>query len=255
MALDAESAAASLTGLLEQRSMGFADADENSFSALDERTLEIETTAPSPFLRGTLVPPVTALHYREDEDRKGPIGTGPFQTGKITPGDPITTTAYDDYYGDPSKFDELVFKGIPDDTTRTSVIRSGEEVSLILSAGSPSRKQIAEYLQQQFGDIGVDVSLRVLEPASYFDKFINGESNLVLVLQFGYLLNGAVVLEIVFARPGLGRLLLDAIFARDYPIVRGTALVIAVVFVLVNFLVDVAYRYIDPRIDLEGRAP
>lgn len=74
----------------------------------------------------------------------------------------------------------------------------------------------------------------------------------IVGLQFGYLLNGAVIVEIVFQRPGLGRLLIDAIFARDYPIVQGLVLVIAVFFVVSNFLVDVAYRYVDPRITFEG---
>lgn len=292
VSLDAGVAAESLTGLLEERAMGFADVDEKSFTALDPRTLEIETTAPAPFLPGNLAHPVTALQYRGDDAGEGPIGTGPFETGKVTPGEPIVTTAYEDYYGDQPHFDELVFKGIPDDTTRTSTVRAGEvdvgldmptqgydrlkkaeqvtvrtkqqprtvliplniyksptddrtlrlalqwavdqkaivenivggigtpakgpfspilkwsahdslpsygpdldrarelvsqsdydgeEVSLILSSGSPSRKQIAEYLQQRFGEIGVTVSLRILEPASYFDKFINGKSNQVVV--------------------------------------------------------------------------
>ena len=74
----------------------------------------------------------------------------------------------------------------------------------------------------------------------------------IIGLQFGYLLNGAVVVEIVFQRPGLGKLLIDAIFARDYPVVQGLVLVIAVMFVFTNFLVDVTYRYIDPRISFES---
>lgn len=74
----------------------------------------------------------------------------------------------------------------------------------------------------------------------------------IVGLQFGYLLNGAVVVEIVFQRPGLGALLIDAIFARDYPIVQGLVLLIAVIFVLTNFLVDVTYRLIDPRISFES---
>ena len=72
-------------------------------------------------------------------------------------------------------------------------------------------------------------------------------------IQFGYLLNGAVVVEIVFARPGLGKLVIDALFDRDYPVIQATTLVIAALFVGINFLVDVTYRYIDPRIDLERR--
>ena len=74
----------------------------------------------------------------------------------------------------------------------------------------------------------------------------------IVGLQFGYLLNGAVIVEIVFQRPGLGKLLIEAIFARDYPIVQGLVLVIAVLFVTSNLLVDVAYRYIDPRIRFDG---
>ena len=69
-------------------------------------------------------------------------------------------------------------------------------------------------------------------------------------IQFGYLLNGAVVVEIVFARPGLGKLVIDALFDRDYPVIQAATLVIAALFVGINFLVDVTYRYIDPRIDL-----
>ena len=72
-------------------------------------------------------------------------------------------------------------------------------------------------------------------------------------IQFGYLLNGAVVVEIVFARPGLGKLVIDALFDRDYPVIQAATLVIAALFVGINFLVDVTYRYIDPRIDLERR--
>lgn len=74
----------------------------------------------------------------------------------------------------------------------------------------------------------------------------------VVGLQLGYLLNGAVVIEMVFQRPGLGNLLINAIFARDYPVVQGIVLVVAVVFVVTNFAVDIAYRFIDPRISIGG---
>lgn len=76
----------------------------------------------------------------------------------------------------------------------------------------------------------------------------------IVGLQFGYLLNGAVIVEIVFQRPGLGMLLIDAIFARDYPVVQGLVLIIAVMFVFTNFFVDITYRYIDPRISFESEA-
>jgi peptide/nickel transport system permease protein len=67
-------------------------------------------------------------------------------------------------------------------------------------------------------------------------------------LQFGSMLSGAIIVEKVFARPGLGTLLLDAIFERNYPIVQGVVLVIAVIYIGVNLLVDVAYGLADPRI-------
>jgi len=67
-------------------------------------------------------------------------------------------------------------------------------------------------------------------------------------LQFGSLLSGAIIIEKVFARPGLGLTLLDAINERDYPLVQGTVLVIAVIYVVVNIMVDLAYGLADPRI-------
>ena len=70
----------------------------------------------------------------------------------------------------------------------------------------------------------------------------------VIGIQVGYLLGGAVVIEQVFSLPGLGRFLLDAIYTRDYPIVQGGVLFIALVVSLVNLLVDVLYAAVDPRI-------
>jgi peptide/nickel transport system permease protein/oligopeptide transport system permease protein len=70
----------------------------------------------------------------------------------------------------------------------------------------------------------------------------------IIGLQFGTLLGGAVITETVFAWPGIGRLLVDSIGYRDYPVIQGTVLVIAAGFVLTNLLVDVLYAYLDPRI-------
>jgi len=74
----------------------------------------------------------------------------------------------------------------------------------------------------------------------------------IIGLQLSYVLNGAVVIEVVFQRPGLGTLLVDSIFARDYPVVQGVTLLIGVIFVLVNFAVDLTYSRLDPRIALGG---
>lgn len=70
----------------------------------------------------------------------------------------------------------------------------------------------------------------------------------VIGLQFGSLLGGAVVTETVFAWPGVGRLLVDSIFFRDYPVVQGLVLMFGTTFVLMNLFVDILYAYVDPRI-------
>jgi ABC-type dipeptide/oligopeptide/nickel transport system permease component len=67
-------------------------------------------------------------------------------------------------------------------------------------------------------------------------------------LQFGSLLSGAIIIENVFSRPGLGSTLVDAIKERNYPVVQGAVLVIAAIYVAVNMLVDLAYGLADPRI-------
>ena len=70
----------------------------------------------------------------------------------------------------------------------------------------------------------------------------------VFGLQFGNLLAGAVIVETVFSRPGLGRLIVGGILAKDFPLVQGTVLFVAAAYVLINVMVDVAYAYVDPRI-------
>jgi len=72
-------------------------------------------------------------------------------------------------------------------------------------------------------------------------------------VEFGYLLGGAVIVEQIFALPGLGRLTLDAISQRDYALVEGAVLFIAFNFLIVNLLVDLAYVALDPRIRLGSR--
>ncbi|MGH2405842.1 MAG: ABC transporter permease [bacterium] len=70
----------------------------------------------------------------------------------------------------------------------------------------------------------------------------------IVGLDIAYLLGGAVVMETVFARPGLGKLVVDAIYARDYPMVQGAILVFAFGILIVNLLVDLSYALVDPRI-------
>jgi len=73
----------------------------------------------------------------------------------------------------------------------------------------------------------------------------------LLGLQFAQLLGGAVVTETIFAWPGIGRLVVEAIFNRDFPVVQGVVLVVSLIFVAVNVLVDLSYAVLDPRIRTE----
>jgi ABC-type dipeptide/oligopeptide/nickel transport system permease component len=73
----------------------------------------------------------------------------------------------------------------------------------------------------------------------------------VFGLEFGYMLGGAVLTETVFSLPGIGRLMIDGIFQRDYPVVQGAMLLVATTFVLVNLLTDITYAFFDPRIRYE----
>jgi peptide/nickel transport system permease protein len=72
----------------------------------------------------------------------------------------------------------------------------------------------------------------------------------VIGLQVGRLLGGSTVVETIFAWPGVGRLVLEAVYARDYPLLQGAVLFLACTYVVVNLLVDVLYKWLDPRISL-----
>ncbi|MBI4581594.1 MAG: ABC transporter permease, partial [Planctomycetes bacterium] len=70
----------------------------------------------------------------------------------------------------------------------------------------------------------------------------------IVGLQLGAVLGGSIIIEAIFALPGLGKLTVDAIYSRDFPMLQGALLVQSIGFVLVNIVVDVAYAYLDPRI-------
>ncbi len=73
----------------------------------------------------------------------------------------------------------------------------------------------------------------------------------IIGIETGSLLSGAVLTETVFALPGVGTMLVQSILARDYPVVQGFTILIAMIFILVNLIVDLSYAYLDPRIRLE----
>ncbi len=76
----------------------------------------------------------------------------------------------------------------------------------------------------------------------------------VLGLQLGALISGAVITEQIFVIPGFGKLLVDSVFSRDYPVVQGAVLVAVIGYVAVNLLVDLTYSYLNPRIRVAGGA-
>ncbi len=73
----------------------------------------------------------------------------------------------------------------------------------------------------------------------------------VIGMQFGRVLEGAVIVETIFAWPGIGKLLVDSIYARDFAMIQGGVLFVAAIFVTVNLVVDISYTYLDPRIRYE----
>jgi peptide/nickel transport system permease protein len=70
----------------------------------------------------------------------------------------------------------------------------------------------------------------------------------VLGLLIGQVLGGAVVTETVFAWPGVGRLIVDAVYQRDFPVVQASLLIVALLFIIVNLLVDISYQVLNPRL-------
>ena len=74
----------------------------------------------------------------------------------------------------------------------------------------------------------------------------------IVGLQLGALISGAVVTERIFALPGFGKLTIDAVFQRDYPVIQAVVLVTATAYIVINLLVDLLYSLIDPRIRVAG---
>ena len=73
----------------------------------------------------------------------------------------------------------------------------------------------------------------------------------IVGIEFAYLMGGTVIIEQIFALPGIGRLAIQSIFDRDYPITQGVVLIVAVTFVFINLIVDILYRFFNPKIKYE----
>ena len=76
----------------------------------------------------------------------------------------------------------------------------------------------------------------------------------VLGISLGHRLGGTVIVETIFAWPGVGKYAIDAIFLRDYPVIQGFVLYMGLIFLLVNLAVDMGYRWLDPRLHFGRQA-
>lgn len=115
-----------------------------------------------------------------------------------------------------------------------------------------TRSSMLEVLQQDYINTARSKGLRELR-IMYRHAMKNAFIPVVTIigLQFGHLLEGTVVVESIFAWPGIGKLLVDSIFARDFTMIQGCVLFFAFVFVIVNLLVDIIYVFLDPKIRYE----
>ena len=94
----------------------------------------------------------------------------------------------------------------------------------------------------------------VKEKKIIFENVLHNSSAAIITisgLAIGTLMGGSVVIESIFRWAGVGKLVMDSITARDYPVIQGFVLIMAVIYVLINLATDILYRVIDPRIDYE----
>lgn len=114
------------------------------------------------------------------------------------------------------------------------------------------RSSMLEVLGQEYMKTAKAKGLR---PAAVILKHALKNASIPVVtiigMELGTLLGGAVITETIFAWPGVGRLAVQAIYNRDYPVVQAAVFILATIFVLINLLVDILYTYLDPRVKLE----
>ncbi|HYQ61076.1 MAG TPA: ABC transporter permease [Desulfatiglandales bacterium] len=126
-----------------------------------------------------------------------------------------------------------------------------------VEAGALTRMTRAEMIEQLGKDYVITAMAKGLPRRVVLYKHALRNSLIPVVtfigLQLGTLLGGTVVVEQIFAWPGVGRLVIEAIFARDYPMVQGIVLFYAVIFIVVNLLVDISYTFLNPQIRLSRR--
>lgn len=126
-----------------------------------------------------------------------------------------------------------------------------------VTAGALTRMTRSEMIEQLSKDYVVTARAKGLsQPAVLYRHALR--NSLITVVTFtgmelGTLIGGTVVTETIFAWPGIGQLIVQSIFSRDYPMIQGTVLFISVVFVMINLLVDISYTYLNPQINFDRK--
>ncbi len=142
--------------------------------------------------------------------------------------------------GDPTSLNAVKYLVLP------SLALAGTPIALVARI---TRSSVLEIVEQDFVRVARAKGLR--ENRVILKHVLKNAMipvTTVIGLNIGQLLGGGVVIEMVFARPGLGKLLIDSIHARDYLQVQGTVIVTAALFVVINLLVDLSYSLFDPRV-------
>jgi peptide/nickel transport system permease protein len=139
----------------------------------------------------------------------------------------------------------------------TSIILPSASMTILLASRyiRQVRVSILEEISQDYvigakarGINGVSIILRHVLKSSFVPIIT------LLGLSFGVLLGGAVIIETIFSWPGVGKLAIEAIFTRDYPLIQGYVVWMTVIYMLINMLIDISYYILDPRIRLEKRS-
>ena len=114
------------------------------------------------------------------------------------------------------------------------------------------RAEVLEELGKPYvaGALARGVAMRTVLVHDVLRNALSGVLTIV-GLSVGTLMGGSVVVETIFRWPGVGQLVMDAISARDFPVIQGFVLLMAVIYVVVNLLTDLSYRALDPRVELE----
>jgi len=127
-------------------------------------------------------------------------------------------------------------------------------LSLTIPMCSRLLRQVrAEMLEQLSKDYITNARVRGVRETYilFFNALRNALPGIITIigLSIGGLLGGSVVIENIFRWPGIGKLVMEAIVSRDYPVIQGFVIVTALMYVVINLLIDISYRYLDPRID------